>query len=700
MTIKNPDDSVLNEQLNSGENGKESEENKISTREPAPGPDSDAADKVKAAKDNAGSDTESIPVSDDASVSEEDEEAGKEAADVENTTEDSDASASEEEDEEAEKESSSVKDLKAAEEKEDKLEDLPEVDYSARSRSELVETLEILIENRPPVEIRDDVDKIKILFYKKYKFEVDELKSRFLAEGGSEEDFKPPVDELESIMKRLLSKFRSKKAEHGRQFEMEKQENLRRKYEIIEQIKDLVNREESINKTFQEFRELQNEWYSLGAVPQSSLKNLWETYNHNVEIFYDYIKINKELRDLDFKKNQELKEALCVKAEELIKDPNPISSFRILQDFHLRWREIGPVPREYRNELWERFKEATSAINKRHHEYFEKQKDEQKANLDAKTELCEKVESILQEELKSFKEWEDKAKQVILIQKNWRKIGFAPKKYNTAIYNRFRAACDKFFQEKRNYYAANKETQVRNLELKTALCEKAEEMQDSTNWKATTEEYIKLQKEWKEIGSVPRKYSDKIWKRFRKACDTFFNKKSEFFSEVDSSFDENLEAKEKLIQRLEDFEPGVKLDEAFEELKKIQEEWNSIGYVPFRKKDEISNKYRVALNKQFDKLKIDEDQKAIIKFQNKLENLKENPKASRKLRTERDRFILRIKQLESDIVTWENNIGFFSKSSNADSMIKEVKDKIENARKTIEMLEEKVRMIDQSGLDE
>ena len=320
--------------------------------------------------------------------------------------------------------------------------------------------------------------------------------------------------------------------------------------------------------------------------------------------------------------------------------------------------------------------------------------------LTPKTELCEKVESILQEELKSFKEWEDKAKQVILIQKNWRKIGFAPKKYNTAIYNRFRAACDKFFQEKRNYYAANKETQVRNLELKTALCEKAEEMQDSTNWKATTEEYIKLQKEWKEIGSVPRKYSDKIWKRFRKACDTFFNKKSEFFSEVDSSFDENLEAKEKLIQRLEDFEPGVMLDEAFEELKKIQEEWNSIGYVPFRKKDEISNKYRVALNKQFDKLNIDEDQKAIIKFQNKLENLKENPKASRKLRTERDRFILRIKQLESDIVTWENNIGFFSKSSNADSMIKEVKDKIENARKTIEMLEEKVRMIDQSGLDE
>ena len=368
MTIKNPDDSVLNEQLNSGENGKESEENKISTLEQDPGPDSDTVDKVKAAKEKAGSDTESIPVSDDASVSEEDEEAGKEATDVESTTEDGDASASVEEDEEAGKESSSVMDLKAAEEKEDKLEDLPEVDYSARSRSELVETLEILIENRPPVEIRDDVDKIKILFYKKYKFEVDELKSRFLAEGGSEEDFKPPVDELESIMKRLLSKFRSKKAEHGRQFEMEKQENLRRKYEIIEQIKDLVNREESINKTFQEFRELQNEWYSLGAVPQSSLKNLWETYNHNVEIFYDYIKINKELRDLDFKKNQELKEALCVKAEELIKDPNPISSFRILQDFHLRWREIGPVPREYRNELWERFKEATSAINKQHHE--------------------------------------------------------------------------------------------------------------------------------------------------------------------------------------------------------------------------------------------------------------------------------------------------------------------------------------------
>lgn len=577
--------------------------------------------------------------------------------------------------------------------------ELPEVDYSGRSKAELTETLELLIENRPFKEIVDDVDKIKTIFYKKHKAELDKKKKKFLEEGGRIEDYQPADDPLEIKMKELLARFRGKKTEYNKQLEIEKQENLKKKYEIIDKIKDLVNREESINKTFQEFRDLQAQWHSIGIVPQSSLRNLWETYNLNVEIFYDYIKINKELRDLDFKKNMETKIKLCEKAEELLLDPNPINAFRTLQEYHQQWRETGPVPRESRAELWDRFKAATSQINKRHHEYFEKQKEEQKKNLEAKTALCKKVEEINKLELKSFRDWETKAREVIEIQKVWRTIGFAPKKHNNTIYQRFREACDSFFQAKRRFYAENKEQQMANLQKKTELCMQAESWQDSTEWKEATDALINLQKEWKEIGSVPRKHSDKIWKRFRKACDHFFERKSEHFAELDSSFEDNLKEKEKLIEELENFDPGDDINAAFEKLKEIQRRWTEIGFVPYKEKDKISNRYRNALNQQFDRLKIDEEEKAILKYQTKLENIKETPKATRKLKGEREKFLNRIKQLENDIVVWENNIGFFSKSSSAESMIQEVQSKIDNAKKTIEVLEEKIRLIDRSGID-
>jgi len=577
--------------------------------------------------------------------------------------------------------------------------ELPEVDYSGRSKSELTETLELIIENRPLNEIVDDVDKIKTIFYKKHKAELDKKKKKFLEEGGTPEDYQPADDPLELKVKDLLSRFRGKKTEYKKQLEIEKQENLKEKYDIIDKIKDLVNREESINKTFQEFRDLQAQWHSVGVVPQSSLRNLWETYNLNVEIFYDYIKINKELRDLDFKKNLETKIKLCEKAEELLLDPIPVNAFRILQEYHQQWRETGPVPRESRTELWERFKAVTSTINRKHHEYFEKQKDEQKKNLEAKNALCKRVEEINNLELKNFKDWESKAKEVIEIQKIWRTIGFAPKKHNTTIYQRFRQSCDNFFQAKRGFYAENKEQQLANLQKKTELCMQAEAWQESTEWKEATDALINLQKEWKESGTVPRKYSDKIWKRFRKACDHFFERKSEHFAELDSSFEDNLKEKEKLIEELEKFDSGENINEAFEKLKEIQRKWTEIGFVPYKDKDRIGNRYRNALNEQFDRLKIDEEEKAILKYQTKLENIKETPKATRKLRGEREKFMNKIKQLENDIVVWENNIGFFSKSSNAESMIQEVQSKIDNAKKTIEVLEEKIRLIDQSGIE-
>ena len=578
--------------------------------------------------------------------------------------------------------------------------ELPLVDYSGYSKHELVETMVLLVENRPPAEIRDDVERIKILFYKKLKLDAEDRKNKFLAAGGKIEEYRVWIDPDEARVKHLLEKYREKRTDFNKVQEAEKYENLKKKYDIIDKIKDLVNREESINKTFHEFRALQNEWHSIGVVPQTALKDLWENYHHYVEIFYDYIKINKELRDLDLKKNLESKILLCEKAEELLLEPNPVNAFRYLQDFHNQWREIGPVPVESKNDIWERFKEATAQINKRHHEYFEKQKDDQRRNLDAKIALCEEVEAINKLEMKNFRDFDEKADKVVELQKIWRTIGFAPKKQNNKVYQRFREACDAFFEKKRGFYADNKEIQLNNLQRKTELCIQAEALQESTDWKATSDALIKLQKDWKEIGPVPRKQSERSWKRFRKACDHFFNRKTEFFTDLDTSYEDNLKAKLAIIEELEKFDPGPDVQAAFERLKELQRKWTDIGFVPFNMKDEITIKYRNALNKEFDKLKIGDEDKTILKYKNKLDNLKANPKASRKVRNERDKFFTKIKQLEGDIVLWENNIGFFAKSANAQTMIREVEDKIENAKKLIKTLEEKVKMIDSSGLDD
>lgn len=578
--------------------------------------------------------------------------------------------------------------------------ELPPVDYSGFSRKELVETLALIVENRPPAEIVDDVSRIKEFFYRKTKAEFNEKRLNFAREGGNIEDYKPEPDELEAKIKSVLETYRTRKNDYNRIQESEKQENLRRKLEIIEQIKDLVNREEAINKTFQEFRNLQNQWHSIGIVPQSALKDLWENYHHSVEIFYDYIKINRELRDLDLRKNLEAKIALCEKAEELLLEPNAVNAFKLLQDYHNQWREIGPVPHENKNDVWERFREATSKVNKRHHEFFEKQKEEQKRNLDAKIALCEKAEEIANSEILTFADFREKSDAILECQKLWRTLGFAPKKYNNKVYQRFRAACDKFFEKKRAFFAENKETQVRNLQLKTELCLKAEALQESTDWKETTEMLIRLQKEWKEIGPVPKKFSEKIWKRFRKACDTFFTRKAEFFAGRDTSYEDNLNAKLALLEELEAFDPGEDMNAGFEKLKEIQKRWTEIGYVPFNRKEEIARKYKETLNRQFDKLKLNDEDKNILRYRSKVDSAKSNPRAARKMRNEREKFYSKIKQLENDIVLWENNIGFFAKSANADNMIREVEEKIAEARRNIKTLEEKVRLIDSSMLDE
>ncbi len=591
---------------------------------------------------------------------------------------------------EAEKEAEKEVDILQQPEKEQEV-----IDFSLLSKKDLVDTLKDIVENKPVLVIKNDVELIKIYYYKKHKAEVDQKKKNFLKEGGDIEDFKLEEEPLEQSLKEYLKRYKELKAEYNKKLEEEKHENLRKKYQIIDEIKDLVNRKESINKTFHEFRELQKQWRSIGLVPQQNVKDLWETYHHHVEAFYDYIKINKELRDLDLKKNLESKIELCEKAEELLLEPNIISAFNELQKLHEQWREIGPVPADMRVEIWERFKETTSKINKKHQEYFLNLKKEQKKNLEAKSILCEKAEEISNSIIATHKEWEIKSNEIIELQKVWKTIGFAPKKDNNKIYNRFRAACDSFFNKKREFYQQNREQQNDNLQLKTDLCVQAEALQDSTEWKKTTEELIALQKRWKEIGPVPFKHSDRIWRRFRHACDKFFSHKETYFSEIDNSYEQNLRKKEELIENIENLDTADKVEECLKKLKEFQREWAKIGFVPYKNKDAIQDKYRTAINEKFDGLNVDENRKNILKFKTKLESLKNKPNGIQRISQERDKFASKLKQLENDIVLWENNIGFFTKTKNAESMINAVESKIEDARKRIALLKEKIKLIDE-----
>ncbi|MCL3781516.1 DUF349 domain-containing protein [Prolixibacteraceae bacterium JC049] len=568
------------------------------------------------------------------------------------------------------------------------------VDYSEYSEVELVNALREILDKADIFNYRSHVEDIKNEFYKKHWATINDQKKVFLEAGGAEEEFKPETNPYESDIRKSLQKFRTRKAEFTKQLEAEKEDNLKQKYEVIEAIKNLVNGKESINKTFQEFRDLQDKWREIGPVPQAKLKDLWDTYHHHVENFYDFIKINRELRDLDLKRNMEHKIKLCERAEELLVESNVLKAFQTLQKLHEQWREIGPVPREDKDDLWERFKAATSTINKKHQDFFENRKKDQNQNLEAKTELCVKAEEIATCEPKSHKEWDQKAQELVELQQVWRTIGFAPKKFNTEIYTRFRKACDEFFDRKRKFYSKTKEELVNNLQLKLDLCVQAEALKDSEDWKKTTDELIRIQKRWKEIGPVPRRQSDTIWKRFRAACDAFFDRKKEFYKDVDKKYDENLKLKEELIAEIVAFELGEDEKADLEALKEFQRRWSTIGHVPFRQKDAIQNKYRDAINSKFQDLRIDERNRDMERFKSKIEGLSESNSGNRKIDHERDKYMNKLKQLENDLVLLDNNIGFFANTKNAESLIADVHRRIERTKEQIATLKQKIRLID------
>jgi len=578
--------------------------------------------------------------------------------------------------------------------KEEKEAELEQVNYALLSKGDLVKLMRERLDNPSKGNIRKEVEEIRQVFSEKQNATLEEKKAKFLEEGGTLEDFKPAEDPAESEMKELLNKYRSLKAEYTRQLEKTKQENLLKKQHILEDLRVLMEGQEAFELTFRKFKELQRQWFAAGIVPQQNLKDLWDSYNYFVEKFNDYVRINRDLRTLDLKKNLELKTQLCERTEELDKEPNIVQAFKTLQKFHSRWREIGPVPRDNRDEIWDRFKLATSLINKKHQEYHSRLKDSLHENLEKKEALCQKVESIALEKYGTHGAWAEKTNVVLEIQKTWKTIGYAPKKDNNAIYARFRKACDQFFGNKASFYSAAFEEQKDNLKQKTDIVERAESLSGSEDWKATTTELIRLQKQWKEIGPVPRRDSDKLWRSFRAACDTFFNNKSNFFDDTDSSFDDNLKAKEEVIKEMEAFIPVEERKANMAALSDFQSRFDEIGYVPSDKKEWIKEQFRKSQDKLLEKIGMNESERSIFRFRNRIKGMMQTPRAEMKLNFERDKLVNKLQQLRSDIGVWENNIGFFKQSASSAETLQVFHEKIDSAHERIKSLETKIRILD------
>lgn len=564
--------------------------------------------------------------------------------------------------------------------------------YIGKSQAELTDTMAEMISSRPVQNLRADVEAIKIAFYKASRAATEAKRAEFVEAGGNPDEFVPEENPQELRFKELLNQYREKRDQFTQTTQQEKEEALKTKLSIIDELKELVNSSETVGNTFAAFRALQQRWKEAGIVPQEKIKDLWETYHYHVENFYNYVKINKELRDLDLKKNYEIKLELAEQAEALMLDPSATNAFNKLQKLHDAWREAGPVAPEFKDALWERFKEASTQINKRHQAYFEGIKEEQKQNLALKTELCSKAEGLAEGSFTTRAAWNEASEQIVEIQKVWKTIGFAPKKDNTKIYERFRAACDKFFEAKRSFYNEVKSEIEDNLQAKLDLCMQAEALQQSEDWKAATDTLIALQKQWKEIGATSRKHSEAVWKRFRTACDTFFARKAEHFGSQESKYAENLARKEQIIDELR-LTVKDKVDVTFDRIKEYQRRWSEIGFVPAKQKDAIQTEYRKVVDQLFDMLRGEERGRHIANFREKVSKIQQG--GVRKVNQERERMYNKVRQIESDIQIWENNIGFFAKSKNAEALMREVQNKINKAKEQISTLVEKVKVIDQ-----
>lgn len=562
------------------------------------------------------------------------------------------------------------------------------------TKPEIIERLKQIVAE-PKRYARHEADVLKQTYYKIRRTEVDAKKKEFLEGGGEEKDFVMAEDETETLLKSLVSEYKEKRASLVAEDERQREANYVIKQHLIERLKVLTESQDDFNKRYNEFREIQRKWKEIKLIPQEHAKELWRNYQLYNERFYDIVKINNQFRDYDFKKNLELKTALCETVERLDSEPDVISAFHQLQKLHQQWREIGPVAKEFRDSIWERFKDASTVINKKHQVHFESLKANEEKNLEEKIAICEKIEGIDFESLKTMKDWEKKTEEVIAMQAEWRTIGFATKKQNVKIFERFRAACDHYFNQKSGFYKSIKQEMDKNLELKRALVEKAESMKERTDWKDATKAFVEIQSEWKKIGPVARKYSESVWKQFIAACDYFFEQKNKEVSSQKSGENDNLEAKKALIEKIGTIDESMNDEEALAALHGYIADWNSIGFVPFREKDKLYKSFREAVDRQFDRLKINERDRRVQQFRSNLTELAGTGK--NKLYNERDKLMRVYERMKNELQTYENNIGFFNISSKGgDGLMKEMDRKIVRLKEEMEVIVKKIEAIDEN----
>ncbi len=557
-------------------------------------------------------------------------------------------------------------------------------DFTEMSRQTLLEKMHEYAAGDNALKQSKTVQILKSAYYTKLNAEKAEHREAFIQEGGDLKDYKQlEADENETQFAETFKAFMAKKSEQQEKLDKEMQANLAAKYDIIKAIEHLVNKPEAFGETYKEFQELQNRWRSTGIVPKAEQKALWDEYNRVTEAFFAYVKINKELRDLDLKKNLEEKIKLCEQAEELLLEPKIVKAQRKLQALHELWRETGPVIHEKKEEIWERFSMATKQINSKFSEHMEVIHVQQEKNLEAKNFLCEQAEEISSTEYENRNDWKDASDKIVKMQSLWKGIGFVPQKHNNEVYDRFRAACDKFFQRIRAFYDVVDAERDKNLQMKTDLCVQAETMQDSMEWKKTSDFYIKLQEEWKKVGPVPVKHSDKLWKRFRKACNTFFDNKKNHFKSRETQELENLKAKQDLIEKIKAVDTSKGKQEAVTALKEYQKEWTEIGFVPFDQKDSVYKIYREALDEKFGEMKMDYARAAEAEFDERVAHIRHSGNSEDMAGTEMGKLRNKIERLEADIQLWENNIGFFANTKNAEAMLKDFNKKIELSKQQV-----------------
>lgn len=537
---------------------------------------------------------------------------------------------------------------------------------------------------------KQEIDFLKQTFYKLHKIEQEANRKAYIESGGEADAFVPSADPLEADLKSVLAEIKEKRNSMTAALEKEKEENLQKKLEILEKMKGLTDLSEDAGKNYNEFKALQQEWNEIKLIPANKVNEIWKTYQLYTEKFYDMLKLNNEFREYDFKKNLELKTRICEAAEKLADEPDVISAFHQLQKLHQEFREIGPVAKEVRESIWNRFKSASTVVNKRHQKHFENLKEQEQNNLDQKTVICEIAEAMEYDKFTTFTDWEDKTQEILALQAKWKTIGYAPQKMNLKIFERFRAACDEFFRRKAEFFKTAKENMALNLEKKKELCEKAEALKDSTAWKETAEILTKLQKEWKTIGPVPKKYSDAVWKRFIGACDYFFEQKQKATSSQRSEELENMAKKQAIIKRVEELAETNDDENIGDKVKSLISEWNSVGFVPFKEKDRLYKEFHSLVNRIFDKANLSATERKLNTYKSGL-----NKEAN--LYKEREKLVRIYERIKTEIKTYENNLGFLSSTSKkGNSLLNDISRKIDKLKADLDLTQKKIDAIDET----